>query len=490
MTRETIAGFVLERLLGRGAHGEVWLARGSAGDQVALKLLKPLPHADVEAKRRFEREIRATTAISHPNVVRTFESGTWNERPFLVCELVPGGSLQELLDREGRLGTPRVLELAVGILRGLCAIHRAGLVHRDIKPQNVLLGADLTPKIADLGLARATAPGRTQLTAQGDVVGTPAYMSPEQIEHGEDVDIRSDLYSLGVVLYQLVTGELPFTGDSILDLLEAHLHEPVPDPRRKATLPAAVASLIMGLMAKRRDERPRDPAAALALVESQASLFRGAGLPFAATLADPAPQTRTAALRLRADGGPILFVYGHEDLVFGRENVAGDPRRICLRVLPAAQNAERSLRISNRHLGIRRRDGRWYVRDLQSTHGTQIDGARLAPDDEVELVDQATLDLAGVLTLRATLLPRASGAPSGALVAPSLLLERIGNGSHHRYLCVCAPVALDLAQRPVRLGAGPWILASEGNFLRWLASGPPAAMVAAPQPIEPEDPKS
>ena len=248
MPLQRVASYLLERRLAAGSYGEVWFARDREGRPIALKLLHESVMADADSLRRFDRESRTAISLRHPNLVAAIESGTHAGRAFLASEFVPGGSVQDLLDREGRLSLNRALPIFAGILRGLDAIHRAGMVHRDLKPANVLLDHSGEPKIADLGLVRPTAVQRTMLTVEGEIVGTPAYMAPEQITHGGDVDIRTDLYAVGVMMYRCLAGELPFEARDVLALLHAQLHQPTPDPTRKVPLPAEMSQLVQKLM--------------------------------------------------------------------------------------------------------------------------------------------------------------------------------------------------------------------------------------------------
>jgi len=523
MPSERIGDYALERLLGRGSFGEVHLARDRGGAPVAIKLLLADPARETDARKRFEREARSAMGVRHPNVVAALGTGTWQGRPYLVCEYAPGGSLHDLLRREGRLAPERALALAAGILRGLVAIHAAGLVHRDLKPANVLLAADGRAQVADLGLTRPVAMQRTVLTRQGMILGTPAYVAPEQIEHGESVDGRADLYSAGIVLYQLLTGTLPFVFSDPFDLLRAHVGVAPPDPARRVPLAPALSGFVLRLLAKKPAQRPRDAAEALATIES----LRGQpaetleltlpdqGVPdLPTTLPDPpepvdggaleqvddratiasAEAAGHAALRLRDESGAILFLYAGAEVTFGRDAAPGDETRACLRVLSGTDAARASLRMSGRHLALRRDGGAWTARDLGSSNGTRIDGEPLGPGAARELRDGARLSLAGAVELRARVVPPPAGTPRTALPA-SLLLERQGDGAHHRYLLVAAPVALDPRTRPVGVGSGAWTVLSERGLLwsRSPAGLEPAARLALGHlratPIQPDDAK-
>jgi serine/threonine-protein kinase len=210
------------RLLGRGAMGEVWVARNRRLDtEVAVKFVSSdLGAQTTEAAARFGREARAAAQIKSLHIMQVFDTGvTAAGMPFIVMELCEGETLRERLDREGKLGLADVRILVSQIVKGLEAAHRADIVHRDIKPDNVFLstmGEELVVKLFDFGIAkRAEETMGKRLTLQGILVGTPEYMSPEQIMDSRSVDLRADLWALGVMVYELLTGELPFKGDDI-----------------------------------------------------------------------------------------------------------------------------------------------------------------------------------------------------------------------------------------------------------------------------------
>ena len=180
--------------------------------------------------------------VTHPNVTRTFDLGSHDGTRFLTMELIVGDSLAQRV-RGGRLGLPEVLRIAHEIARGLAVAHAAMVIHRDLKPENIMRTPDRIV-ITDFGIARlADSPGGT--TRTGSAIGTPTYMAPEQLQGGE-IDGRTDIYALGVMLFQLLTAELPFTGDTVYALAAARLTQPPPDPRtRDATIPEAVAKLVL-----------------------------------------------------------------------------------------------------------------------------------------------------------------------------------------------------------------------------------------------------
>ena len=218
MTVEAIAGgrYRVERVLGDGAMAKVLLAHDAElGREVAVKLLDEGLAADPSFRARFAREARVAAGLSHPNVVTVFDVGEVDGRPFIVMELVPGHTLEERLRRDGTLPADDVLAIARQVCAGLEHAHANGLVHRDLKPGNLIERDDGTIKIADFGIARAVE--GTELTEAGTVVGTAAYLAPEQAEAGT-VTPATDLFALGVVLYELLTGRQPWKVESLAQL--------------------------------------------------------------------------------------------------------------------------------------------------------------------------------------------------------------------------------------------------------------------------------
>jgi hypothetical protein len=225
--------------IGAGGMGEVYRARDERlGREVALKILTPAAGGDPARVERFAREARAAAALAHPNVLVVHDVGEEDGVPYLVAELLVGTTLRQRLDRDARLAPQDAVAVGLQILRGLAAAHARGIVHRDIKPENVFVTDDGQVKILDFGVARLTTPSPLEaatmaasMTAAGVAIGTAAYMSPEQLR-GQPVDARSDLWSFGVVLYELVAGQRPFRGDSAADTISAIL---TGDPPELAT---------------------------------------------------------------------------------------------------------------------------------------------------------------------------------------------------------------------------------------------------------------
>lgn len=240
---DRIGDYRLVRELGRGAMGVVFEAQAPNEGIVALKLLVPpplLPAAEREAlQHRFTREARALSAVDHPNVVRVHEFGEAAGNFYLAMEFLDGTNLRELLSGRGALPPAEAVPIAVQLCRALEAVHHAGIVHRDVKPENVIVLRDGTAKLTDFGVAWVE--NEATLTRTGGILGSPAYMSPEQIL-GRPVDRRSDVFSAAATLYQLLAGRLPFTGSGLMEMAHNVAYaEPAPLP---SDIPRALARIV------------------------------------------------------------------------------------------------------------------------------------------------------------------------------------------------------------------------------------------------------
>jgi serine/threonine-protein kinase len=256
---------ILERI-GTGAMGSIYRAEQRAlSKQIALKVLHRHLLTEESQVKRFHREAKAASRLNHPNAIVMLDFGrTPDGLTYIAMEFLPGKDLCRLLFEEKHLSEDRMVRIVLQILDALDEAHTMGVIHRDLKPENVMIeplrsNPDFV-KVLDFGIAKIRdgvgAEDSSFKTATGMVFGTPEYMSPEQIR-GEELDGRSDLYSLGVLMYQMVSGELPFTGESVLEVATAHLTRPAVSLAEKVPgITPGVASLIASLMAKKRDDRP------------------------------------------------------------------------------------------------------------------------------------------------------------------------------------------------------------------------------------------
>jgi len=256
---DRVGHYTVVSLIGSGGMGRVYLAEDERlGRRVALKTLGPGP-AQPELLRRFEQEARAASALNHPNVLTIYDIGEWSGKRFIVSEYIEGQTLRAFLDA-GPLGLERALDIAMQIAAGLEAVHALGIAHRDIKPENVIIRPDGLVKLVDFGIARlseaSSIRGSTQqkaATGIGMVVGTARYMSPEQAR-GQAIDERSDVFSAGVVLYEMLAGRAPFEGETDSDVIAAILRSD-PPPLESPRVPQALCRVVSKSMAKNAAER-------------------------------------------------------------------------------------------------------------------------------------------------------------------------------------------------------------------------------------------
>lgn len=280
MASDVLGGrYRLEQQLSSTQMAEVWLAHDPVLERrVVAKILAP--EAD---RQRFEREARAVAALAHPNIVQLYDYGEEHGRPYMVLEHVPGGTLEDRLRDAGHLPDPQTRAIAADIAAGLAYSHAHGVVHRDLKPGNVLFDAEGRAKVADFGIARVH--GIDTLTEDGTILGTAAYMSPEQVA-GEPSTAASDVYAFGILLYHMLTGRLPFEAANPLDLAAMQRDlEPAPVRSIRPDAPADLALLATAALAKQPSARPPDGAALLASLEAPE-------LPETAVVAAPDAPTR------------------------------------------------------------------------------------------------------------------------------------------------------------------------------------------------------
>ncbi len=275
--------------IARGGMATVYLATDLRLERrVAIKIMHGHLSDDSKFKERFIQEARSAARLAHPNVVNVFDQGQDSDMAYLVMEYLPGITLRDLLQEHGRLTTDQTLDILEAVLSGLSAAHKAGIVHRDLKPENVLLADDGRIKIGDFGLARAASAN----TATGAaLLGTIAYLSPELVTRGV-ADTRSDIYAVGIMTYEMLTGEQPFKGEQPMQIAYQHANDSVPTPSDKnSRVPVELDELVLWATAREPDERPRDAKAMLDEVMSTQSALQVAE-PATATL----PTQRTKLL--------------------------------------------------------------------------------------------------------------------------------------------------------------------------------------------------
>ncbi len=293
----------IEQRIAVGGMATVYRATDARLDRVvALKVMHPALAANAGSVDRFIREARSTARLDHPNIVGVLDQGTDGGYVYLAMEYVAGCTLRDVLGDRGALPPRAVLDIVEPMLAGLAAAHRAGLIHRDIKPENVLIGDDGRVKVADFGLVRAVDPQDGQTSTSTDsVLGTLSYLSPEQIEGGT-VDARTDVYACGVLLYELLTGRKPYTGETAARVLYAHVNEDMPLPSQEVEgLAPELDGLVARAAARDPERRPADAAALLSLVRAVRAVLSDTQLdtePGPAAPGEAGPEDRTRVVPL------------------------------------------------------------------------------------------------------------------------------------------------------------------------------------------------
>jgi len=430
---EVVAGrYRILGRLGEGGMGTVMRAHDDELDEVvALKMLRPYLLDSPDALDRFRREVKLARRVTHRSVARTFDIGEHHGSRFLTMEYVAGESLARRLGRAPALGLRETIDIAIAICEGLEAAHAAGVVHRDLKPDNVMLGADGRVVLMDFGIARALETDATRAT--GSPIGTPAYMAPEQLQGHREIDGRADLYAVGVILFEATTGKPPFKGDSSYALAAARLNGVAPDPQSyRADLPSELGAVIRACLERDPSARPSDArtlADALRAARTQApaplaptvlagtlvsmtpatpvhSLPISASAPFTATPTG----TKTLAVLPFLDGGDDAYIAEGltEDLIDQLTMTPG------LRVRPRSsvarfKSAERDAQSIGRELGVQfvidgslRRRGtglRTNVRIISVADGFQTWARKFDSDDALGALDAVAAEVAEALTV-------------------------------------------------------------------------------------------
>jgi beta-lactam-binding protein with PASTA domain len=288
--------------IGSGGMADVYCANDShLGREVAIKVLHHRFARDREFVERFKREASAAASLNHPNVVNVFDRGEHDGTYYIAMENLPGRTLKELIQREAPLGQRRTIDLAVQILQAAGFAHRRGVVHRDFKPHNVIVGPDDRLKVTDFGIARA---GASEMTETGSIMGTAQYISPEQAQ-GHRVEAASDIYSIGIILYEMLTGRVPFEGESAVAMALKHVSE-VPRPIRSIRLDVhpELEAVVMRALAKDPSQRYRNADEFIAaLLAARATIEAGGNgqdtAGFAPVMAPPAPPPQAGEERRR-----------------------------------------------------------------------------------------------------------------------------------------------------------------------------------------------
>jgi len=369
---------------GSGAAATVYVSRDLHTNTIyAVKVLHATMGADPEAVQRLRREVQILRRICDPHVVRLVDAGIEAARHYLVMEYVDGQTLKQRIITQGRLPLAEAVDIARQAAMGLAAVHAQQIVHRDIKPQNILLSTAGLVKLTDFGTARASA--SEDITQLHTLLGTPYYIAPEQANSGHDADIRADLYSLACVLFEMISGHVPFEGDTAMDVVFKHVHEPVPSIRALLPeVPADFDRFFARAMAKSpaaRLQTPEDFVAALAQLPVIASQppVAGSAVGEASSPVPIAPRPLGQIVHL---GTGRTFVITQPQTLIGRSDLQ---RGILPEIDLAPMDSGRT--VSRRHALILAQYGRFYIKDLNAFNRTRLNKVVLAAEEPHVLCD-------------------------------------------------------------------------------------------------------
>lgn len=378
LTGDIFGGYELKELVGTGGMASIYKGYDETLSRwVAIKVVpvQAAGGAEEVLLARFRQEARAIAALRHRNILTIYGYGEEEGWAYIVMEYVPGGSLKDRLESGQPFTWEQTLNVVIPVAQALAFAHERGVIHRDIKPANILLPQEDWPLLADFGLAKMEHATRPNLTMPGQVLGTMAYAAPEQIQEGP-LDYRVDIYSLGIVLYELLAGRLPFEGATAFDFLMARLTDP-PLPLQEAN--PDVSPVFVPILEKALAQEPDDRYQKMdefyqALREARDKL-RSAPVDFMPSTPEAQPKIRLTVL----DSGQEIVPSGGSELLIGRASKKVVPNID----LGAHEGAKAG--VSRRHGRLLLKDKQWFVEDLASTNGTFVNEERLAPNQPTPL---------------------------------------------------------------------------------------------------------
>ncbi len=382
---QIIGRYTILEVIGEGGLATVYKAHQTNLDRfVAIKMLH---HQAPDSLARFIREAKAIAALRHQNILQVYDFGEVNGKPFMVMEYVPHGTLADFL-RGQPLPYQQAISLLLPIAKALRYAHQAGNIHRDVKPTNILMAAPDWPLLADFGLVkRSTELGADSVTEEGILTGTPNYISPEQARHVE-VDQRTDIYSLGVVLFEMVTGQLPFAYPNSHRVLLAHISEPPPLPRQhNATCPLELEKVILTMLQKSPQERYPDMQAVIAQLHNILTTPTGRGSR-GRTMAVDGAELRAklvatvAANRTASPFYPRLMVEKSQTVIslpIQETLIIGRTHKDIVADIDLEPHGARQAGVSRHHARLTRRGRQWLLEDLDSLNGTFLNERPLPP---------------------------------------------------------------------------------------------------------------
>jgi serine/threonine-protein kinase len=375
---------------GRGSMATVYIGRDLENNRMyAVKALSSEAAADAELAERFQREFELLSRLSGPHIVSPVDFGEDRGALFIVMDYVDGHNLKHRILTGGALPIPSAVDVIEQAAAAITLAANQGIIHRDIKPQNLLIGVDNVVRLTDFGLARSHE--SRDITVTGFFVGTPFYVAPEQVENSHRADTRADLYSLGCVFFESLTAHVPYDGEHAWDVVMQHLNAPVPSVRQwRGDLPEAYEAFFEKALAKDPTARFQTPADFVAAVEELPQSVSAAPQTQSASATGAADVAVARLGNLRATNGQE-FALTAPDLIIGRSDPArGHVPDIDLLALDPSQT------VSRRHARIAYRDGHAYLEDLNAFNRTKVNGEELAPHQEVALHSGDRLRLGSV----------------------------------------------------------------------------------------------
>jgi serine/threonine-protein kinase len=383
----TFGGYELKEHVGAGGVASIYKGFDDKLSRwVAIKVV-PIQSSGGATEEtmlaRFRLEAQAIAALRHRNILTIYGYGEEEGYAYIVMEFVPGGSLKDRMEQRKILGWEQALTVIIPVAQALAFAHEHNIIHRDIKPANILMPQDDWPLLADFGLARMEGSARPNLTMPGQVLGTMAYAAPEQIQEGQ-IDARIDIYSLGIVLYELLTAKLPFEGETSFDFLMARLTEP-PRPVKQAN--ADVPDIFVPILNKALAQDPANRYQTMTefcqdLIEARFKLRRGAqgGMQETTTSVIDTAQLADTKLSLKLTrSGEQIIKSSQSELIVGRAHKKSTPD------IDLGPHDGAKAGVSRQHARFVKENGTWYLEDLGSTNGTFLNGGRIAPNKKTAI---------------------------------------------------------------------------------------------------------